>query len=191
MPNWCNTSFAIKCEDKSVLEKICNAIQDCEKQKPEQSSGSPSWIGNVFKKLGLETNECRTYWTDARIENDILHFMEESAWSRSNAIVTLQDYFLNLDEPVELNILFVSEELSEGIFETNDEVGEVFTQRYCVSDDNGTEYYDTFEQLKADMVELVGGGDFKTIQDMNLALDEADDEVTDNAHIYEISFTDL
>ena len=191
MPNWCNTSFAVKCEDKAVLEKICHAIQDCEKQKPDQISGSPSWIGNVFKKMGLETSECRTCWTDARIENDILHFMEESAWSRSNTIVMLQEFFLNLDEPVELDILFVSEEFSEGIFETNDETGEVFTQRYCVSDDNGTEYYDTFEQLKADITDLLGGGDFKTVQDMNLALDNADDELTDNAHIYEISYTDL
>lgn len=193
MANMCSTSYAVYCENTALMQKICNAINECASMTEPLIPGSDSnWVGNVFKKLGLNKCNERTFWSDAKIEDGVLKFYESSAWSRGRAIILLQDHFDNgEDEENFISIYFVSEELGNGIYETNDEAGLYFKERYCLYGDNGDEYYDTFDDLKKDVQEMLGTDtDFRTVAEINAALAESDDDDC-GGHVYEIEFTDL
>ena len=193
MANMCSTSYAICSENKALLHAICDAINECASMKePLIPKSDTNWVGNIFQKLGLGKCNERTFWSDAKIEDGVLKFYENSAWNRGGAIIRLQNHFDNgEDEESQLSIYFVSEELGNGIYETNDEEGVYFKERYCLYGNNGDEYYNTFEELKADVQEMFETDtDFKDVAEINAALEEAGEE-GDNGHVYEIEFTNL
>lgn len=193
MANWCSTSYSVCSDNKEVLQEICDAINDCAAMtEPLTPKSSPSWTGNIFKKLGIEGGKERTFWKDAKVEDGVLKFFESSAWSRGGAIIELQDHYENADDTdTWMSVYFVSEELGQGIYETNDESGEFYPERYCWYGDDGDEYFNTFEELKEyarDFLEV--DTDFKDVGEINDALEEAEEE-SGSQHVYEIEFTDL
>lgn len=192
MANWCSTSYSVCSENKELLQKICNAINECAAmEEPLIPDSSPNWIGNIFKKMDIKAEAERTFWSEAKIENGVLKFSESSAWSRGYAIISLQDHFCKEDDDSFLSIYFVSEELGQEIYETNDESGEFYPERYCWYGDDGDEYFNTFEELKKHVQDFLEvDTDFKDVEEINEALEEAEDEVG-SQHVYEISFVDL
>ena len=193
MANWCSTSYSVCSENKELLQTICDAINECAAMKePLIPKSSPNWIGNVFKKLGINAETERTFWSDAKIEEGVLKFSESSAWSRGCAIISLQDHFIKEeDEDSYLSIYFVSEELAQNIYETNDESGDFYPERYCWYGDDGEEYFNTFEELKTavqDFIELKK--DFNNVDEINEFFDKEENNFG-NQHIYEIEFCNL
>lgn len=193
MANWCSTSYSVCSENKELLQTICDAINECASMKePLIPKSSPNWVGNVFKKLGIDADTERTFWSEARIEDGVLKFFESSAWSRGNAIISLQDHYLIEDnEDDELCVYFVSANLWQGIYETNDESGEFYPERYFWYGDDGDERFNTFEELKEAVQDFLDvDTDFKNVDEINEALEEAEEEFG-SQHIYEIEFTNL
>lgn len=194
MANWCSTSYSVCSDNKQILQRICDAINGCASMsEPLIPGSSPNWVGNIFKKLNINASTERTFWSDARIEDGVLKFHESSAWSRGCAVISLQNHFIREsdDDDSILIIYFVSEELGQGIYETNDESGEFYPERYYLVGEGGDEYYNTFEELKEDVQSLLDTDtDFKDVAEINDALDKAEEEVGCQ-HVYEISFTDL
>lgn len=193
MANWCSTNYTVCSENKVLLQTICNAINECEAMtEPLTPGSSPNWIGNVFKKLGIDAETERTFWSEARIEDGVLKFFESSAWSRGCAVISLQDHYFTEDaEDDELCIYFVSEEWGQGIYETNDESGEFYPERFCLCGDDGDEYYNTFDELKKAVQGLLDTDrDFADVGEIDTALEEAEEEVGWH-RVHEISFVDL
>lgn len=186
MPNWCSTSYAVCSENKSVLKQICDAINEC---------AESNRVDNIFKKLGIKVSPERSFWSDATLENGVLKFFENSAWSRGRAIVVLQEHFEQETEEDEednhLSIYFLSTEISDGVFEKNDEEGIYFPEKYLLYGDNGDEYYNSFEELKKEVQGILNTQtDFLNLEELNQALSEAGEDA-DNAHVYEVTLTDL
>lgn len=193
MANWCSTSYSVCSDNKEMLQTICDAINECAAMtEPLTPNSSPNWTGNIFKKLGIKGGNERTSWSDARMEDGVLKFFESSAWNRGCAIVQLQEHFENLDdEETWISVYFVSEELGQEIYETNDESGEFYPERYCWYGDDGDEYFNTFEELKEHVQGFLEvDTDFKDVDEINEALEQAEEE-HGYQHVYEIEFTDL
>ena len=178
MPNWCSTSYAICSGDKQLLQRICDAINECSSMvTPLISKSCPNWTGNIFKKLELKGGQERTFWSDAKMEDGVLKFIENSAWSRGMAILSLQECYISEDD-IDFDVYFMSEEPGNGIWETNDEEGLFFPERYLLSGDDGCEYYNTFDELVKEIQELlVVDTKFKNVAEINVALDEAGDKI--------------
>lgn len=194
MPNWCSTTYIIESDNKELLQKICNAINECAKMNEGLVQKSASnWCGNTFKMLGINPNlGDRTFWSSAEIKNGNLEFFEESAWSRGDAITILNEHYTNEDGEHELNITFISEELGSGIYETNDENGIYFDEKYIFVTDDDLNYYKTFEELKDAVQEYLGmGTDFKSVEEMRKVLDSSEMDEDLCASIYELEYTDL
>jgi spore maturation protein CgeB len=92
-----------------------------------------------------------------------------------------------------LNIYFVSEELGCGIFQTNDEEGEYFTDKYIFVSTDDMCYYESFEELKKDVQDyLEVNTDFESVEDMQEALDEANKKDDSKiGSVYEVEYVDL
>lgn len=104
---------------------------------------SNTWLGNLVSRLGtdLHTAYCRGEWSDLRMKGGNLLFNTWTAWSRCEDVETVIR-----DKYPDLEIIFLSEELGNGIFETNDATGEIFPDRVIIdTNDEGSEYY-TYEE---------------------------------------------
>ena len=190
MPNWCSTNYAIKCENEELLKKICGAINKCALTPRVDLMSDPYWVGNVFKELGLELKGDRSFWQDAKIEDGVLKFFEYSAWSRGCGVVMLQEHYLSDNDDDFLEVYFVSLELGMGVYETNDESGLFFPERYLWSGPQGEESFDSFEELKEEVQHVLRvDTDFKNVDEIRKAL--AEEEEFEDDSIYEIEFTDL
>lgn len=194
MPNWCSTTYIIESENKELLQKICNAINECATMKtPLVQKSAVNWAGNVFKMLGIDPDLAdRTFWSSAEMKDGKLEFFEEGAWSRGDSIIALDDHFTNEDGDSELSIIFISEELGSGIYETNDEDGIYFDEKYIFVTDDDLNYYKTFGELKDAVQEYLGmGTDFKSVEEMRKVLDSSEMDENLCADIYELGYADL
>lgn len=199
MPNWCSTDYIIESDNKELLQRICNAINECAAmKKPLVKNSATDWAGNTFKMLGITTHKAdRCFWSAAEIKDGNLHFHEEGAWCRGASIVILEDHFENEEGESELGIYFISEELGSGIFETNDTEGEYFKEKYIITTDDDTIYCNSFCELREAVQELLDDDtEFGSVWEMEQAAlkdideDDEDDEGI-NMHIYEINYVSL
>ena len=191
MPNWCSTNYTVKCENVELLKKICNAINKCASMPKKDSFRDPCWVGNTFKELGIDLEGDRSFWQDAKIEDDVLKFFEYSAWGRGVGVVNLQDYYLSENEEDYLEVYFVSEELGMGIYETNDEAGVDYPERFLWWGLHGEETFNSFEELKKEVQRVLGvNKDFKSLEEIRKAFEEAGDYFEDDS-IYEVEFVNL
>lgn len=195
MANWCSTSYVIESDNQELLQQICNVINECaEMKEPLISKSSVNWAGNTFKKLGIDPDKAdRTFWSDARMESGNLHFFEESAWGRGDAIEVLHEHYVNEEGDCPLSVYFISEELGCGIFQTNDEDGEYFADKYIFVSTDDTCYYESFEELEKDVQDyLEVDTDFESVEDMQEALDEANKKDDSKiGSVYEVEYVDL
>lgn len=182
MANWCMTSFAVECEDKQKLQRICDAIAKCNKGELENYEGCKSWTGNIFKVLGLEYESDRCFWHEAYIEGGVLYISEESAWCRGTSMRQLIGQLNNPEEPDnDLIVYFQSEEPGCEIYETNDGEGGYFSSRYVFDEyQDGEEYYSTFEGLCNDVNNFLNEkNDFKDFDAVKERLDKYNEESED------------
>jgi len=195
MANWCSTDFVIESENKELLQTICNAINDCASMdEPIIPKSSPNWVGNIFDVLGIDPKKAdRAFWSSAEIKDGNLHFHEEGAWDRAEAIQVLDQHYTDDDGDSELGIYFISQEFGSDIFETNDEDGLYFKDRYIFDTEDDTEYFSDFEKLNRAVKEFLNTeSDFGSIEEMNDALDENSEENDEqDGHVREIEYANL
>lgn len=149
MPNWCYTSYVIE-GPKEDLEKIQNAIKNHKVRK----DSADSWEGNILDELGIKFNESNARMRgfiyceeDLTICDDYatLNFYAEEAWYKTDFSRYLEDAF------PEITIYWKAEESGCGIYETNDNEGNYFPERYVVDYSIGvnsdTEYFSTEKEV--------------------------------------------
>ena len=144
MPNWCTTSYVIS-GPKNDVRSLYDRMKRLQNRKESllPNGFGETWLGNLVSRLGVDWNtvDCRGDWSNLKIKGGDLHFDTRTAWSRCNEV---EDLIRN--KYPDLEIVFISEELGNGIFETNDATGEIFPERVIIdTEDEGMEYY-TYEE---------------------------------------------
>lgn len=147
MPNWCTTSYVIS-GPKNDVRSLYDRMKRLQNRKESllPNGFGKTWLGNLVSRLGVDwhTVDCRGDWSNLRMKGGDLHFDTQTAWSRCEDVETVIR-----DKYPDLEITFLSEELGNGIFETNDATGEIFPDRVIIdTEDEGTEYYTCAEALQ-------------------------------------------
>lgn len=144
MSNWCSTSYAIE-GDVQEVKKLYELMKELEERKEPsvKNDFGTTWLGCLVNALGGDWNEvwCRGYWSGLEIENGVLKFITETAWSPCNAT-----FDFVCQKFSSLRYYFQSEELGMSEYKTNDCDSKYFTDRYVVeisTPDNeyGREYF--------------------------------------------------
>lgn len=194
MANWCTTWYTVCSDNQEMLYTIFNAINKCNEMKePITPHSAPNWTGNIFKELGIEAETGRSFWSEATLKNGELKFTESSAWNRDDAIVLLQEHYCDngTADYGDFVIYFCSEEFGCGIYETNDEDGEYYPERFCWIGEDDWEYFNCFEDLEIAVRNFLEvDTDFDDVDAINEALEKAEEE-HGSQHVYEIEITEL
>lgn len=149
MPNWCFTNYAIYGDEKP-LRSLYNKMKRLEKRKESllPNGFGKNWLGNLVKRLGGNPGivSCRGDWTNLKFDHEdgfpVLHLDTQTAWSRCKVVEQLILSWCKDKYGDTPSIFFISEELGNGIFETNDKKGDVFPEQVIVDDEqNGIEYF--------------------------------------------------
>lgn len=192
MANWCVTNFVVECNDKQKLQRICDAIVKCnEMAEPLIEDSSKSWTGNIFKDLGLKFESDRCFWDEAYIEDGVLYISEESAWSRGSSMRQLVEQMNIPEDPDnDLIVYFKSEEPGFEIYETNDDEGLYYSERFIFdTSEDGREYYSNIKDLCDDVNSyLEEDNDFKAFDDVVEHLNKYNKENEDDdrwAYVHE------
>lgn len=144
MSNWCSTSYAIEGDVQEVKE-LYELMKELEERKElsVKNDFGTTWLGCLVNALGGDWNEvwCRGYWSGLEVENGVLKFITETAWSPCNATFNFVCQKFS-----SLRCYFQSEELGMSEYKTNDRDSKYFTDRYVVeisTPDNeyGREYF--------------------------------------------------
>ena len=87
MPNWCSTAYAIEGDAKEIksLYELMKRLEDMEKPSVENGFGT-TWLGCLVDALGKDWHNvhCRGSWSCLELEDDVLKFSTETAWSPCN-----------------------------------------------------------------------------------------------------------
>ena len=87
MPNWCSTAYAIEGDAKEIksLYKLMKGLQERKEPSVENGFGT-TWLGCLVDALGKDwhTVHCRGSWSCLELEDDVLKFFTETAWSPCN-----------------------------------------------------------------------------------------------------------
>ncbi len=147
MPNWCSTSYVIS-GPKNDVRSLYDRMKRLQNRKESllPNGFGKTWLGNLVSRLDTDwhTAYCRGDWSNLRMKGGDLHFDTQTAWSRCDEV---EDVIR--DKYPDLEIIFLSEELGNDIFETNDATGEIFPERVIIdTEDEGTEYYTYAEALQ-------------------------------------------
>lgn len=192
MANWCVTNFVVECNDKQKLQRICDAIVKCnEMAEPLIEDSSKSWTGNIFKDLGLKFESDRCFWDEAYIEDGVLYISEESAWSRGSSMRQLVEQMNIPEDPDnDLIVYLKSEEPGFELYETNDDEGLYYSERFIFdTSEDGREYYSNIKDLCDDVNSYLGEeNDFKAFDDVVERLDKYNKENEDDdrwAYVHE------
>lgn len=149
MPNWCDTNYVIE-GPKKDLEKIQNAI----KNHKVREDSADNWEGNILDELGIKFNEAGANMRGfIDCEGDLtvydyyatFNFYAQEAWYKTDFSRYLEDAF------PKITIYWRAEEPGCEIYETNDDKGDYFPERYVVDYSIGvksdTEYFSTEEEV--------------------------------------------
>lgn len=166
MPNWNTTDYTLYGDKENIkrlytdLKKTVD-IDRTKESKPFTFLGNSYWLGYIKKHLLPEVEEeLPTRGEISYIEEDIeyhgndmasLKLTTETAW------VACSELMDKIAEKYELQLFYYSEEPGCGIFETNDTEGQFYSFRYMVdSEEDGIEYYESFEQVSEAIENLTG-----------------------------------
>ena len=87
MPNWGSTAYAIEGDAKEIksLYKLMKSLQDRKEPSVENGFGT-TWLGCLVDALGKDWHNvrCRGSWGCLELEDDVLKFSTETAWSPCN-----------------------------------------------------------------------------------------------------------
>lgn len=173
MPNWCSTAYAIDGDAKEVeqLYELMKGLEERDSPSVENGFGT-TWLGCLVDALGKDWQKvhCRGSWGGLEKDDDVLRFFTETAWSPCN-----ETFELVREAFPSLRYYFQAEEPGVGIYETNDEYGTYFTDRFfldaCTPEDEYfSEYFEKQEDAFA-WLEEEFGKPIKSVEDVN-ALNE-------------------
>lgn len=146
MPNWCNTAYAIDGDAKQVkqLYELMKGLEEQDTPTVENGFGT-TWLGCLVHALGKDWNKvyCRGSWSGLEMDGNILRFSTETAWSPCNEILDMvREMF------PDLHYYYQAEEPGMEIYETNDECGTYFSDRFfldiCTPEEECfSEYFET------------------------------------------------
>lgn len=185
MPNWCSSAYVIEGNAKEIksLYELMQCLENREKPSVENGFGT-TWLGCLVDALGEDwhTVHCRGSWSCLEMDGKVLKFFTETAWSPCN-----ETFDLVMKKFPSLHYYFQAEEPGMEIYETNDEDGTYFPDRYfldaCTPDEEYfSEYFETEEDAFEWLEEEVGKP-IKTREDVK-ALDTEWGDKCDNAFCY-------
>lgn len=151
MPNWCSSSYSIV-GDKEEIKALYSLMSELESRKePLVKNGfGTSWLGCLVTALGgdWETVHCRGSWEGLELVDDCqINFFTETAWSPCNEVLD----FIREKYP-SLSYYYISEEPGMCIYQTNDEYGDYFPDRFKIDlctpkGEYETEYFSSEESM--------------------------------------------
>lgn len=171
MPNWAYTCYVAVGERKQ-LEKLHATMAELENmEQPLHENGfGKRWLGNLVIKLGGDCQKvyCRGSWDDLNIDSANLTFSVESAWSEAYEV----RHFIEEKFP-DIKLYFQCEESGCGVYQTNDETGQYFPEKYYLwVEDDETKYFDDIESLIKDVEAITGTENLENIEQCREALEE-------------------
>ncbi len=159
--------------DKEQLQKLHSLMDELECMKDpglhDNGFGS-TWLGNLVIKFDGDWEKvyCRGYWDNLVLHEDgSISFSVESAWGELNEVREfIEEYFPNI------RLFFQCEESGMGIYQTNDDTGQYFPEKYYLWVENGdTEYYNNLEALAKEVENITGSKNLKTLDSCKKALE--------------------
>lgn len=172
MPNWAYSQY-IATGDKEQLKKLYSIMSELEEMKApglhENCFGS-TWLGNLIIKLGGNWKQlyCKGSWNNLLLHEDgTVSFSVESAWGELYYVRKfIEEYF------PDVRLFFQCEESGMGIYQTNDDTGQYFPEKYYLWVENGdTEYYNNLEALAKEVENITGSKNLKTLDSCKKALE--------------------
>lgn len=172
MPNWAYSQY-IATGDKEQLKKLYSIMSELEEMKApglhENGFGS-TWLGNLIIKLGVNWKQvyCRGSWDNLLLHEDgTVSFSVESAWGELYDVRKfIEEYFPGV------TLHFQCEESGMGIYQTNDDTGQYFPEKYYLWVEVGiTEYYTNLEALTKEVENITGSKNLKTLDSCKKALE--------------------
>lgn len=172
MSNWAYTQY-IATGDKEQMKKLHSIMSELEDMKApglHKNGFGSSWLGNLVIKLGGDWEKvyCRGSWDNLLLHEDgTVSFSVESAWGE------LYDVRKVIEEQFPgVRLYFQCEEPGMGIYQTNDDTGHYFPEKYYLWVENGeTEYYNTLEALVKEVENITGSKNLKTFNSCKKALE--------------------
>lgn len=172
MPNWAYTMYHAT-GDKEQMKKLHSIMSELEGMKApglHKNGFGSSWLGNLVIKLGGDWEKvyCRGSWDNLLLHEDgTVSFSVESAWGE------LYDVRKVIEEQFPgVRLYFQCEEPGMGIYQTNDDTGHYFPEKYYLWVENGeTEYYNTLEALVKEVENITGSKNLKTFNSCKKALE--------------------
>lgn len=171
MPNWAYTQY-LATGDKSQLQKLHSIMDELESIKApglhENGFGS-TWLGNLVIKLGgdWETVYCRGSWDNLQLTDDCIMFSVESAWGELNEVRHLIE-----EKFPGIKLYYQTEEPDMCIYQTNDDTGTYFPERYYLwVEDCDTEYYQDLSGVISAVQDITGSKNLKTLDSCIKALE--------------------
>ncbi|MBM6943746.1 hypothetical protein QVO10_01655 [Bacteroides gallinaceum] len=150
MPNWCSTAYVVEGDAKEIksLYGLMKRLQDRKKPAVKNDFGT-TWLGCLVNALGKDWKavSCRGSWSGLKLDGDVLKFNTETAWAPCN-----ETFEAVREKYPSLRYYFIAEEPGLEVYETNDECGVYFKDRYyldaCTPDgDYLSEYFEKLEDV--------------------------------------------
>lgn len=185
MPNWCYTSYTFVGEEKELkeLHDLMKGLEERSEPLVENGFGT-AWLGCLVEALGKKCGEiwCRGDWDNLEFSGDILKFTTETAWGAADEVMALI-----CEKYPSLGYYFYTEEPGMGIYQTNDDTGEYYPDRYyvdlCTGDgDYRQEYFTTLDDAIA-WIGKMSEREFKSEDEVNAYFDEIKND-NDDAYCY-------
>ena len=173
MPNWCYAGVRIDGPQKKV-KKLYHMMKNLEEmENPLLDNGfGTAWYGNLVHILGGDWNKvyCRGSWSDLRLEDDnVLAWNDETAWG------PMVEVFELIENSIPgLKVWFKAEEEGMQIYVTNDKEGVYFPERYILSIDWESEYYEELEEV-LEVASAVLKREITSKKELEEAIEELDD----------------
>lgn len=172
MPNWAYTQYHAT-GDKEQLWKLYSIMSELEEMKApglHENGFGFTWLGNLIIKLGGNWKQlyCRGSWDNLLLlEDGTVSFSVESAWGELYDVRKfIEEYF------PDVRLFFQCEESGMGIYQTNDDAGQYFPEKYYLWVENGlTEYYTNLEALTKEVENITGSKNLKTLDSCKKALE--------------------
>lgn len=185
MPNWCSTAYVIDGDAKEVkqLYELMKGLEERKTPSVENGFGT-TWLGCLVDALGKDWNDvrCRGSWNGLEMDGDVLKFSTETAWAPcSETFDLVREAFPNL------RYYFQAEEPGMEVYETNDEFGTYFSDRFFLDacspeEEYLSEYFETQEDAFAWLEEKCGES-IKSAEDVK-ALNERWQSKSEDAFCY-------
>lgn len=154
---------------RSLHEKMLR-LQNREKPLIDNGFYHPKrWLGNLVARLGADYHEvfCRGTWDELQLSGGVLSFDTETAWVAPFEV-------LHLIERVYpgLRIYFAADGDGWDWYLTNDREGRYFSCRYELDMPPDNEYYDTIEEVAAQVSAYIGRNIVPTLDAVYAAIEE-------------------